>query len=182
MAIQLVTFDNKENLNTEQDVPRINKVIDDDMNQLKNVANTNANNVGNMEQLNNPSDSLVGALNVLNYNVVTNGQAVKTGRKIDGKDEYVKRYQGTVKTISGQVNTKAQAKMPLGFNLTDVTIVEMKGYIASNTNNIFNLDTTNFNAGNNYMVLSPTENNITVNCSSINYSNTVIVMLYYTIN
>ena len=182
MAIKLVTFDNKVNLNTEQDVPRINKVIDDDMNQLKNVANTNANNLGDMEQLNNPSDSLVGALNVLNYNVITNGQAVKTGRKIDGKDEYVKRYQGTIKTVSGQVKTKAQLKMPLGFNLTDVTIVEMKSYIASNTNNIFNIDTSNFNGGNNYMLLSATENTITISCDSINYNNKAVVMLYYTIN
>lgn len=25
------------------------------------------------------------------YNIITNGEAVKTGRKVDGKDEYVKR-------------------------------------------------------------------------------------------
>lgn len=39
MALNLVTFQDKENLNTEQDVPRINKVVDDDINQLKSAIN-----------------------------------------------------------------------------------------------------------------------------------------------
>lgn len=118
----------------------------------------------------------------LKYNVETNGAEVKTGRMIDGKEEYVKRYEGEIESVSGQVNTKAQLKMPLGFNLTDVTIVEMKSYIVSNTNNIFNLDTSNFNGGNNYMLLSATENTITISCDSINYNNKAVVMLYYVKN
>lgn len=89
MAIKLVTFDNKVNLNTEQDVPRINKVIDDDMNQLKNVANTNANNIGDLSTLNTTDKtSLVNAINELSYGIQTSNP-VLTGRKVLGKPEYV---------------------------------------------------------------------------------------------
>lgn len=118
----------------------------------------------------------------LKYNVETNGSEVRTGRMIDGKEEYVKRYEGKIESVSGQVKTKAQLKMPLGFNLTDVTIVEMKSYIVSGTNNIFNIDTSNFNSGNNYMLLSATENTITISCDSINYNNKAVVMIYYVKN
>lgn len=89
MALKLVTFQDKENMNTEQDVPRINKVIDDDMNQLKNVANTNAKNVGNLENLNTTDkSSLVNAINELSYDIQTSNP-VLTGRKVLGKPEYV---------------------------------------------------------------------------------------------
>lgn len=118
----------------------------------------------------------------LKYNVETNGSEVRTGRMIDGKEEYVKRYEGKIESVSGQAKTKAQLKMPLGFNLTDVTIVEMKSYIVSNTNNIFNIDTSNFNGGNNYMLLSTTENTITISCDSMNYNNKAVVMIYYVKN
>lgn len=178
MAIQLVTFDNKENLNTEQDVPRINKVIDDDMNQLKNVANTNANNVGDMVQLNNPSDSLVGALNVLNYNIITNGQAVKTGRKIDGKDEYVKRYK--INIVAGTIN----GNVALGFNLASVTVSEMKGYIVYNNGSIYNLDTNNYRFPNDYtyMYLNSQESDIRIFCATPENYSYAVVEIYFVYN
>ena len=66
MAIKTVTFDDKQNLNTNSGIARINKVIDDDINQLKDVANTNANNIGNLENLNTTDkSSLVNAINEL---------------------------------------------------------------------------------------------------------------------
>ena len=37
-----ITYDNKVNLDTNADVPRINKVIDDDLNEIKKVVNENA--------------------------------------------------------------------------------------------------------------------------------------------
>lgn len=39
MALNLVTFDDKKNLNNNPEIPRINKVIDDDINQLKKAIN-----------------------------------------------------------------------------------------------------------------------------------------------
>jgi len=42
MAIQNITYDNKEFLNQNVDVPLINKVTDDDLNEIKSVVNNNA--------------------------------------------------------------------------------------------------------------------------------------------
>lgn len=68
MAIKLVQFEDKQNINEKPELPRINKVIDDDINQLKDVANTNANNVGNLENLNTTDkESLVEAINSSNH-------------------------------------------------------------------------------------------------------------------
>ena len=90
MAIKLVQFEDKENIDTNPDLPRINKVTDDDVNELKDVSNANANNAGDLANLNTSNkNSLVEAINELSYNMITNGNPVKTGIKIDGKEEYV---------------------------------------------------------------------------------------------
>ena len=119
------------------------------------------------------------------YNIETNGSEVKTGRKIDGKDEYVKRYEITINSVS-ENKTKAQGKASLGFTLADVTVTEFSAYIISNTNNIFNIDTNNYNAGydlgSNYISISASENSIIINCNSANYRNKAVVMIYYVKN
>ena len=119
------------------------------------------------------------------YNVETNGSEVKTGRMIDGKEEYVKRYEITINSVS-ENKTRAQGKASLGFTLADVTVTEFSAYIISNTNNIFNVDTNNYNAGydagTNYINISYGENAIIINCNSENYKNKAIVMIYYVKN
>lgn len=66
MAIKLVQFQDKANINANPDLPEINKVIDSNMNELKDVANTNANNIGDLENLNTADkSSLVNAINEL---------------------------------------------------------------------------------------------------------------------
>lgn len=68
MAIKLVQFEDKENLNTNPQLPEINKVIDSNMNELKGVANTNANNIGDLKNLNTiGKESLVEAINSSNH-------------------------------------------------------------------------------------------------------------------
>lgn len=68
MAIELVQFEDKQNINEKPELPRINKVIDADMNELKDVANTNANNIGNLKNLNTTDkESLVEAINSSNH-------------------------------------------------------------------------------------------------------------------
>lgn len=64
MAIELVTFQDKENIDTKPELPRINKVTDDDMNELKNVTNKNANGIGDLSLLLD-FPSLVEAINSL---------------------------------------------------------------------------------------------------------------------
>lgn len=89
MAIKNVTFEDKQNLTTNENIPRTNKVIDDDINQLKDVANTNANKAGDLELLNTTDkDSLVDSINELSYNALNNSP-ILTGRKIFGKPEYL---------------------------------------------------------------------------------------------
>ena len=119
------------------------------------------------------------------YNVETNGSEVKTGRTIDGKEEYVKRYEITINSIS-ENKTKAQGKASLGFTLADVTVTEFSAYIIATSNNIFNLDTNNYNAGydlgSNYININASENSIVINCNSENYKNKAVVMIYYVKN
>ena len=68
MAIELVQFEDKQNINEKPELPRINKIIDADMNELKDVADTNANNIGNLENLNTTDKgSLVEAINSSNH-------------------------------------------------------------------------------------------------------------------
>ncbi len=44
-----ITFENKVNLTENPDIPRINKIIDDDLNEIKNVINLNDDNFTNLK-------------------------------------------------------------------------------------------------------------------------------------
>lgn len=131
-----------------------------------------------------PSQNVVKTeISNLKYNLVTNGDAVKTGRLVDGKEEYVKRYKANIESISSSGNTRAGATINLGFTLSSTTIVSFEGYIVSNTDNIFSLDTNNFNGGDygkNYIYLSSTKNTIVINCNSSNYNGYAVVNIYFT--
>lgn len=143
MAIKLVQFQNKENLNTNPQLPEINKVIDSNMNELKDVANTNANNVGNLENLNTTDkSSLVNAINELtkppvlvrNKSVFLNCQNVgNTGsfsvEQIDGYTLCSAQAQGVPSSDVNAVN----------FNLSATTvywICTRSGYANSGNSNI----------------------------------------------
>lgn len=45
MSLMLIDFQDKENINTNPELPRINKVVDEDINKIKTSVNYNANNV-----------------------------------------------------------------------------------------------------------------------------------------
>lgn len=60
-------------------------------------------------------------VSTLNYNVVTDGPPVKTGRKIDGKDEYVKRIS------LGTMPNATTKTVDTGLTATNITIIELKG-------------------------------------------------------
>lgn len=62
-----ITYNNKVNLDTNADVPRINKVIDEDLNEIKNVVNENDDNVGNLSDLDTTDKSnIVKSINEIN--------------------------------------------------------------------------------------------------------------------
>lgn len=48
MAIQTITYDDKVYINQNENIPNINKVNDDDMNEIKSVVNNNANELNNL--------------------------------------------------------------------------------------------------------------------------------------
>lgn len=59
-----ITWADKVTLDAQPDVARINKVIDDDMNEIKSVVNDNDDIVGDLSNLTTPDNSsIVGALN-----------------------------------------------------------------------------------------------------------------------
>ena len=67
MAIQTITYQDKQYLNENLSIADINKVKDTDMNEIKSVVNTNANNIGDMSTLTTTNtSSIVGAVNEIN--------------------------------------------------------------------------------------------------------------------
>lgn len=83
-------------------------------------------------------DDVGDRVSTFEYNLVTDGDAVKTGRQIDGKDEWVKRFSFT--TTGNQDYTK-----PLGFTLSDVIVTEIKGTELSTANNWIDVSIGDFN-------------------------------------
>lgn len=70
-------------------------------------------------------DALDDRLSTFEYNLVTNGEAVKTGRKIDNKYEYVKR-------ISTSIGTGTSKSVSTGLTSGVHEITDYKGYITNN--------------------------------------------------
>lgn len=93
MAISQITYSDKSDINTSS-VPATNKVAASDMNEIKQVVNTNANLVGDVSNLNTSATTVVGAVNEVNtpFNIVTDGSEIKVGYQIDGHDVYAKRF------------------------------------------------------------------------------------------
>ena len=62
-----ITYENKEFLNENAQIPNINKVADTDLNEIKEVINENDDNVGDLSDLNTTNkNNLVSAINELN--------------------------------------------------------------------------------------------------------------------
>ena len=72
MAVQNITYDDKTALNSNNDIPNINKVTDSDMNQIKNVVNNNATELTNLPSTIIESDSNANG----NYTKFTDGTLI----------------------------------------------------------------------------------------------------------
>lgn len=109
------------------------------------------------------------------YNLITDGNAVKTGRQIDGKDEYVKRFHFT------GINSVSAFTKSLGFTLSDVMITQTYGTAYSNSYNWFPIPMGDFLGGNNYAVrynLIATNNVLQLNTANTNFSEADINIYY----
>ena len=109
MGFKKITFENKENINTNSEIPRINKIIDDDINEIKDVVNTNV-------------ESLESILNELQYNLIPNTESIKTGRKINGKEEWVKLVTYN-STLSAGMNKTSVNGLPANANMHEYSVV-----------------------------------------------------------
>lgn len=89
MAITKITYSNKVNINSNSGVADINKINDSDMNQIKTVVNTNADNLGDVA-------NLVGATNVVdaltNMNTYSTSNETMVGVWVDNKPIYRKTF------------------------------------------------------------------------------------------
>ena len=78
--------------------------------------------------------------------VTTDASEVATGRKIDGQDEYVKRYS------FDNIDSVGTYTADLGFTLADVTITKIEGTAFSGSNNWFPITIGDFNNQTTYAI------------------------------
>ena len=89
MAVQTITYDNKVALNVNPDIADVNKVTDNDMNEIKSVVNNNANNIGDLSNLETQGTSnLVSSINSANKVNIFSTTEQLIGKWIDGSDLY----------------------------------------------------------------------------------------------
>lgn len=85
-----ITFSNKTYLNQNANIPDNQKVTDDNINEIKNVVNTNDTNVGDTSTLKTTSKNVVGAINeVYNNNIFSTSEKI-IGKWINNKSIYRK--------------------------------------------------------------------------------------------
>ena len=142
------------------------------INNLTNTSITDALSANMGKQLNDMISALAQKIEVLQYNLVDNGPEILTGRYYNGSPEYIVRI-----VVDNLISGNNSVNVP--FDVKNINVVELSGIVISNTNNIFSLDTSNFNSGYNYTYLNFSENKLWVNCSSGNYK-TAYVNIRYT--
>lgn len=109
MALNLVTFDDKKNLNTNPDIPRINKVIDEDINELKKNLNETIKFVNSEEIKNKPSHIITTLSNSQSINLglqlVKFDTESKVGDcfKLNNKTNKIEVLQDCVVLLSGSI-------------------------------------------------------------------------------
>ena len=142
------------------------------INNLTNTSITDALSANMGKQLNDMISALTQKIEVLQYNLVDNGPEILTGRYYNGSPEYIVRI-----VVDNLISGSNSVDVP--FDVTNINVVEIGGTVVSSFNNIFSLDTANFNGGNNYAYLNDGENRLFVNCNSGNYK-TAYVNIRYT--
>ncbi len=129
MAIAEISFSDKSDINTTS-TPEVNKITASNLNEIKSVVNTNANLMGDLETLTtSDKSSVVNAINskITSYNIVA-GTPVKTGKQIEGYDEYV------VRVNLGSLPNNASKDYSLGFSINQLINVEGSSVRASDGN------------------------------------------------
>lgn len=103
------------------------------------------------------------------YNLITDGSPIKTGRKIDGKDEYVVK----VNAGSGPNNTNKQIQ----FNTSNMIITDY--YVIGISNNNETIYAPNSATGNNYFNIFFSNNEINLSTNQDRSRFTCYVYIFY---
>ena len=130
-----ITYENKVALNVNSDIADINKVNASDLNEIKNVVNTNDDNMGLLNNLTTPNkNNLVGAINsVVESGSNANGSWIKFS---DGTMICTKKVTGQAKITSTWGNLYDTGDNPLDLGdwaipFIDVPIVSISFYGAN---------------------------------------------------
>lgn len=107
-------------------------------------------------------------------NITTNGEPVKRGYKVDGKDVYVQRFY--IETLPA---TTEETQYSIDLNLGNVTVIEFNG-IAFNSSVFLQLPY--FHEKYIYMWLMRTTNSIGIQCSENRTGLSAYVNVYFTYN
>lgn len=121
----------------------------------------------------------------LKYNLLTNGPSIKTGRMIDGKEEYVKRFGGKLIKYQDGNNYRSRCEMDFGINVNTINVLEIAGtVIPPGTGNFFGIDNANFGSGQVYCYVNPEQSKIIIVAENQNYvsdtNNNVFIDVYFT--
>lgn len=102
MAIQTITYIDKQYLNQNADIPAINKVQDTDMNEIKSVVNNNANNIGDLTNLETSVTSSI--VEAINSNLIKKIYLTKTSDQSITNDYSKITWQTSVGDTTDLVN------------------------------------------------------------------------------
>ena len=110
------------------------------------------------------------------YNVVDNGNEVKTGIKYNGKDVYLKRYFfDNIRTANTTYSKD------LGLTLSSITVYKIEGVAYSNSSNWFNIPMGDYNNATTWTLkyqLTNSNNKIELTVANSNFTNAYINIYY----
>lgn len=143
-----ITYEDKVALNVNPDIADVNKVNDSDMNEIKNVVNTNDDNttnnsnaIGNLSSLNTTDkNNLVSAINEVNDNDVLKGTYSTNETRIGtwmGKPLYRK--------VLSTVGLSGETKKSINYNITNLDKIWIVGGFAYNDVRVVTLPMVGYN-------------------------------------
>lgn len=136
--MNFITYDDKEELNSNSVIPSKNKIMASDMNMIKDVVNQLSNTIGNTSNLNTVNkDNLVNAINEVNYkkyNLQTDVE-LETSIQVNGKTVYKRIFSGDLVNAS----SSSQPLFNFDFDFDDIWIDEANSYIY-NENEVLSLN------------------------------------------
>ena len=126
-----ITYTDKVDISTSP-VAAINKVVADDMNEIKTVVNTNDTLRGDLTTLNTTAKtSVVSAINEVNNNSIYSSSEIAVGTWIDNKTIYRRTYEISVAANTTDNSTDLSS---LGYDKVWVNNGESFNYYGGNTN------------------------------------------------